>query len=276
MAMDRLRHRTELLRDESARLLSYLETVPLEAMDQPSACERWQVSHVVTHLGSAVQSHCRAMSRGMEGLSDPPQQAAPPQPGISASEGIARNAIALRERLGGQMVSTLRDRYTELFELLEAISSADLAKPCWHPRGIILVGDYTDLLLQELAIHGWDACSNRDKDYHMGSAMAQEMVDVAQRWLELGFHTSTQRAQAVRYRFDLSDGPAVQQVVEDGVVRRESTDSGEADVTFRCSAETYVLLIYGRLTAGSLKPERLSSAGDAGLAAELWGSLGHR
>ncbi|MCH8281580.1 MAG: maleylpyruvate isomerase N-terminal domain-containing protein [Chloroflexi bacterium] len=45
-----LQDRVELVRSESERLQSYLQTLPKDAWDRPSACDPWTVADVVGHL----------------------------------------------------------------------------------------------------------------------------------------------------------------------------------------------------------------------------------
>ena len=56
-------------------------------------------------------------------------------------------------------------------------------------------------------------------------------------------------------------------MVEDGRVRMQAAGTAEPDVTFRCAAETFVLLAYERITlAEALADGRISVKGDRELA----------
>jgi hypothetical protein len=73
----------------------------------------------------------------------------------------------------------------------------------------------------------------------------------------------------VRYRFEVT-GPVPLRadiVVEGDRVGLEEPGESAADATLRCGTETFILLMYGRITpAAALGPECLSVEGDHRLA----------
>ncbi len=84
------------------------------------------------------------------------------------------------------------------------------------------------------------------------------------------FRPDASRSPPVRYRFAVEEPVAVRQDIvlsrEGG--RCEPASDSKADVTFRCTAEIYVLVMFGRCTAeAALRDGRLSYEGDPELVA---------
>jgi hypothetical protein len=62
----------------------------------------------------------------------------------------------MMEKLGDQFMLSFESSYAELLHPLNDLELGDYDKPCWHPRGPTSVADFVDLLIQELALPGWD------------------------------------------------------------------------------------------------------------------------
>ena len=155
-----VRDRIEVARADAGRLESRLRGLSDEQLAHPSACDRWTVADVAAHLAFVAQFQNRMIGRGLQGDDSVPEAARQQGPDAPpASEMIAQGALSLRERLGDGLLDTFHERYQQLFELLDSMAPDDYAKPCWHPRGDTTVADFVDLVVNELAIHGWDALS---------------------------------------------------------------------------------------------------------------------
>ena len=257
MENDRVKERIEVSKAGSARLEQRLRALSAEDLNRPSACDRWAVGDVVAHLVFVVQFQKNMIARGLQGDDSAPEGAR--RPG-AAEVRIAQGAIRLREKLGEGLLDAFDEKYREGFELMDSLVPDDYAKSCWHPWGPMTVADFVDLVVNELAIHAWDALSPLDPDYHM----SQESLPAA---LAIGSKTMARMASTgpARFRFELSDGNEVPDLVVGGDAAPETPSA-----TLRCDGEALVLISCGRLgLEDAMSSGRLSVSGDEGLAREL-------
>ena len=151
----------ELIRSESQRFREYLNTLSPEALDLPSACEKWAVGEVIAHLAWAVETYGGMMARGLHGDQAPIEGFPSVPPGtpnrqVIVDEYYAQAAIDLRQSLGEKLFSALNEQYDWLNEVLAGIGSEDWDKPCYHPAGLRSVESFIPTWLAELALHEWD------------------------------------------------------------------------------------------------------------------------
>lgn len=266
MAIDRVKENIEVAKREFARLESRLRGLSAEDFNRESACDKWQVGDVVAHVVFVVQFQKNMTTRGLKGEADAPEGARRAAAAdVPADVRIAQGAIRLREKLGDGLMDALRKNYQEGFELLDSLTPEDYEKPCWHPWRTMTVADFVDLVVNELAIHAWDAFSTLDPDYHM----APESLPGA---LAIGNMTLARMASTgpARFRFELTDGNDVPDLVVGG-------EAAPADVsaTIRCDGEALVLISSGRLgMEDAMASGRVEVSGDEGLVRGLGGGLG--
>ena len=261
MTIDQVKGRIEVSKAESARLGQRLRGLSAEDINRPSACDQWAVGDVVAHLVFVVQFQKNMIVRGMQGNDSAPEGARRPgADDVPTEVRIAQGAIRLRKKLGDGLMDAFDEKYREGFELLDSLTPNDYAKPCWHPWEPMNVADFVDLVVNELAIHAWDALSPLDPGYHM----SQESLPAA---LAIGSKTLARMAQTgpARFRFELSDRHEMPDLAVGGDAAPESPSA-----TLRCDGEALVLISCGRLGLGdAMSCGRLSVSGDEGLAREL-------
>ena len=261
MASDQVKERIEVSKAESARLGQRLRGLSADDLNRPSACDRWAVGDVVAHLVFVVQFQKNMIVRGMQGDDSAPEGARRPGAADVPTEvRIAQGAIRLRGKLGEGLLDAFDEKYRESFELVDSLVPDDYDKPCWHPWGPMNVSDFVDLVVNELAIHAWDALSPLDPGYHM----SQESLPAA---LAIGSKTMARMAATgpARFRFELSDGHEVPDLVVGGDAAPETPSA-----TLSCDGEALVLISCGRLALeDAMSSGRLSVSGDEGLAREL-------
>ena len=261
MASDQVKERIAVSKAESARLGQRLRGLSAEYLNRPSACDQWAVGDVVAHLVFVVQFQKNMIVRGMQGNDSAPEGARRPGAADVPTEvRIAQGAIRLREKLGEGLLDAFDEKYQEGFELMDSLVPDDYAKPCWHPWGPMTVADFVDLVVNELAIHAWDALSPLGPDYHM----SQESLPAA---LGIGSKTMARMAATgpARFRFELSDGHDMPDLVVGGDAAPETPSA-----TLRCNGEALVLISCGRLgMEEALASGRVSVSGNEELAREL-------
>lgn len=261
MTNDRVKETIEVAKREFARLEGRLRDLSPEDLSRASACDKWTVGDVVAHVVFVVQFQKSMTSRGLQGESDAPEGARrAAADDVPTDVRIAQGAIRLREKLGEGLLDALRKNYQEGFELLDSLTLEDYEKPCWHPWGPMTVADFVDLVVNELAIHAWDAFSTQDADYHM----SEESLPAA---LSIGGMTLARMANTrpARFRFELSEGIEVPDLVVGGDAAPDTPSA-----TLSCDGEALVLISSGRLLMEEASSSgRVSVSGDEGLVGEL-------
>ena len=267
--------RIQLVKLESDRLKKYLGALPADAWNKPSACEAWQVRDVVAHMTMGGEMFSGNVARGL--ANDPsPSEGMPPAGSADMAARMAANAeraISIRESLGEQLLPAFGARCDDLDRLLAGIGPQDWDKPCYHPAGPITVRTYVDLRLTELMVHEWDIRSKLEGSAHMPEKCLPAMVDFISAFI-VGylFKPGSKLGTPVRYRFELTGAVSSRHdiMVEDGRAHMQAAGTAAADVTFRCDAETFVLLVYERITlAAAVSDGRISVGGNRELAAQF-------
>ena len=121
-------------------------------------------------------------------------------------------------------------------------------------------------------MHAWDVCSQLESDYHLSEGSVGALIDTMPRAVRRAFRPDPGLSAPIRYRFVVAIPFSVN---VDILMAKEDTriilaTTGTADVTFRCDGETYVLVMYGRLSPdAAMARGRLTFEGDAGVAAEF-------
>ncbi len=269
MASDQVRHRIDVARSDSERLEQSLRGLTATQLAQDSRCDRWTVADVVAHLAFVAQFQTRMIGRGLQGDDSMPEAARQQGPDAPpASEMIAQGALSLRERLGEGLLDTFHERYQELFRLLDSMTPEDYAKHCWHPRGDTSVADFVDLVVNELALHGWDALSPLVPTYSIDKGAIPAGLDLCSNVLDRRVRAEPRMLGPIRFGFELTDGVGSMPDLVVGGGR-----SG-VNATFHTDGEALLLMVYGRLSMDdAMSSGRLTVSGDEALARDLGSRL---
>ena len=264
--------RLDNLRAESQRFHDYLSALPAESWNAQSACDLWEVGHVVAHLVGVAEFYATTVERGIEGNVEtlPGRAPAGSQTGATSHEGIHQRALAAREQLGGEVVTELAAQSDRLINVLANLKPDEHPKPCYHPGGYVPAGNFVDMRFKELGLHDWDIKSRLESGYHMLPASMPSMIilienSFASGSLPYAFWPGPNLDKPVRYRFNVSNpvGLSADIVVESDRVHLESPQ-GDADVTCTCDTETFLLMSYGRLPSNeAISSGRLKAEGNA-------------
>jgi uncharacterized protein (TIGR03083 family) len=258
-------------------LAQYLQTLPATAWHHPSRCEGWEVRDVVGHLVWVATLYADVIARGLQGNTAPldgfPPAGALDQAARSAF--IAQRAIAQRASLGEQLLATFTARTAQLHQRLLTLSLQEWDLPCYHPARLFPVQAFVPLWLTELVFHSWDIRAALDPAASLAAESFPMLMERIPQRVNGTFRPQGRLAVPVRYRFILTEVvPDTHDIVVEGdTVRMEPAGTVEAMVTFRCDAETFLLLMYGRLTQATATDQgRLVSEGDRQLVAafEQW------
>jgi len=271
--------RAKLLQSESQKFQQYLTGLPDDAWSKQSACDLWRVEDVVAHLVGNAEFYASTVERGLKGEFDPPEGRPPAgtgHPSVGAA-GTAAGAIANREKLGGELLSTLEARTNHLVELLTGLNEEDRQTPCYHPGSIVPAGNFVDLRFKELALHQWDIRSALEPGVSLVPGSLSSMVlllneSFASGSIRWAFWSGPALDQPVRYRFDVQEPVPFRAdiLVEGDKFRFEKSSGDSADVTFRCGTGTLALMMSGRLDASeAISQGSLEVEGDAASAARF-------
>jgi hypothetical protein len=112
------------------------------------------VADVVAHLTALTQGHAALIVRALHGDTSRPQDV--PLIAGQAAADIAHQAIAMRQRLGDDLLPTCIAAQRAFHEILATIGPADWDKPCYAPQRRISIGWRLDGSITERTLHGWD------------------------------------------------------------------------------------------------------------------------
>ena len=119
-------------------------------------------------------------------------------------------------------------------------------------------------------MHHWDVRSALESSSHFSDESLQIIMERTGRLLS--FWPSSKLGKPKRYRFEVIGEVPIKSdiVVEGDTARMEPAGEISADVIFKCDTETFVLLMYGRLTCETaIAAGRLVGEGSREVVAEF-------
>ncbi len=133
----------------------------------------------------------------------------------------------------------------KLQEVLEALQEADLAKVARHPRGLVPIGCWIGMRLNELVIHDWDIRQPHDPAARLSPqalpAMLTVLPEMQQQFLEQRLAEGLDGVHVIR-----ANGAAWSFTVQGTSVTYHAEDPPQFDVCLSTDAETMILLTMGR------------------------------
>ena len=133
------------------------------------------------------------------------------------------------------------------------------------------MSSFPSTIIQELAVHEWDIRSSLEPAAALSAnsipALMERMPSNRRPWT-LPFPTTSPSSGPVRYRFQLTrpHGSDRDIVVEEGKARLETPGGGTAGLQLKGATDTFILLMYHRLTLDSaISAGRFTAEGDLGL-----------
>lgn len=274
--METLAARAALVEAESVRLTEYLKGLPPDAWVQSSACTQWQIQDVVAHMSGAAAFYIETITRGLRGDTTPPE-GFPSAGSVNAAAmaaPLAQMARDTRAQQGDQVLTTFEATIKQLNDLLTSVGPNAWDRPCYHPWRLMPVRQFLAMTLQELVLHGWDIRSRLAPDAPLSRESVAALLELiatsnTSGFLDWAFCPGPRLSAPVCYRFDATGaaGYGVDLVVEGDQAHIEKAGDRPSSVTFHCDAETYVLVMYGRLSLEAAQAQgRLRIEGDRALA----------
>ena len=274
-----LREIARIARNESDDLAGYLDTLSEDQWGMPSACTGWSVADVVGHLLFVYKDRCFDwVSRGLLGDTSAPE-GFPFLGNISMSDRdkhIFDDAKRYSSEYGSDLLPAFKSYVRKVDQLWGTLNPDDLDMPMYGRLGIQPIASSTIRIpITETAMHHWDIRSRlHPETASLSSDSATYLMESARSFRF--FEPGAKLASPERYRVVL-DGyqePGLDFVVEGDKAYVERLGQSKPEVTFKCDAETLVLIMYGRLELEEAEHEkRISYEGDKSSALRFVGWL---
>lgn len=162
--------------NELARLTEMVNGLPLERWSERSAVAEWSIGDVVTHLNLAFGLYRRLLGAVVSGsgagalwktLGRIGETVAPAaSPAINALNRAIPKVLdrsLAPEVVKGQFVASSR----AFGQQLEAIGPNDYTRPVYYVGGPYPLSFFLAMVVNEMAIHGWDIRSRLEPDAHL-------------------------------------------------------------------------------------------------------------
>jgi uncharacterized protein (TIGR03083 family) len=268
----------KVVQTESERLQQYLAALPEDAWTKPSACALWEVRDVVAHLITGANFYTDCITRGLQEDTSTPEGRPEPSSFHTVSQeerqrmatAAAQRDIALRERLGQELLDVFCQTGDHFNHLVASLSPQEWDTPCYHGRPVrSLVSE----MVFERAIHGWDIRSALEPSAHLSPEALTVMPDHVTACLHWLFLPGARLPTPIRYRFAFTGtlNSTWDIVVEgDTAYMAPATDATPANATFSCEIETFALLMCGRIGFdAALGDKRVIPTGDMAVVQEF-------
>ena len=265
--MSTVEERIEILKTEHQRLEQYLHTLSPAAWHHPSTCDQWTVADVIAHLISGNRAHTTWITEALQAKSGTSERL--PRRSHQRVNGIAmaQRVIALRQELGSHLLSALVPTNRMIEHAFAQVASDDWEKLCYRPNGAEPMRTILDNFIAEVGVHRWDVLYPFDPHVQLSHDCLAVMVERyphRPRWWDIALPPQPPPLP-VRLRVTISGvtAPGTDFVVATPEEKyMEVAGDAPAPVTFRCDAQTFVLLAYGRIRpASALATGTLTSAG---------------
>jgi uncharacterized protein (TIGR03083 family) len=261
----------QLVRALSNEMAAFLRTLPEEvwrdAERYASACERWTMADVVTHVIDGANEYALSVRRALAGSVAPPLG----HRALSADEQIEQ-VVALRTAFDEDLFPEFNASCLRLNRMLVELTPAQRRLPVWRPAGALRVSQIIEHRVVELAVHAWDVRYGIDRSAALSPLAVPFLKAYLGTWLKRGFRQPEGLETPIRFRYLSNDaeGEGLDLVVTGDGFSLCPADSQVADVTFTCDTDSLLLLLMGRLPLRrSVRRGRIVLEGDVDLAARF-------
>jgi uncharacterized protein (TIGR03083 family) len=256
MAMSTVEERIEILKAEYQRLEQYLHTLSQEDWNHPSTCDQWTVADVVAHLTVGNKGHATWITEALQADSVAPKRLPCRSNQRVDAAAFAQRVMAWRKELGNYLLSEFVTTSRALEHAFEQVAPDDWEKLCYRPNGAEPIRTILDNFIAEVGVHRWDVMYPFDPHVQLSQDCLAVMVERyphRPRWWDIALPPQ-HPPLPVRFRFTVNGvtAPGTDFVVATPEEKyMEVAGDVPAHVTFRCDAQTFVLLAYGRIKPAS-------------------------
>lgn len=244
--------RVNILKAEHQRLEEYLHTLSQEAWQHPSTCDQWTIADVVAHITAFNRNYAAWIPATLRADRITSESLPRRSPQRVDAVTVAQRVIALRQELGSQLLTEFVRANRAIEHAFAQVGPDDWEKLCYRPVGAESIRNILDTFIADVGVHRWDVMYPFDPNVQLSPECLAVMVERyphRPRWWDITLPLQYPALPA-RFRFAVS---GVTAPGTDFVITTEEEKSMEvtrevpAQVTFRCDAQTFVLLAYGRL-----------------------------
>ena len=262
--MSTVEARRAILKAEYHRLEHYLHTLSPEAWQHPTPCAQWTVADVIAHLTAGNNNHAAWIPEALRAERTPEHLPRRSRQRVDAAA-LAHRVLALRKELGTDLLSAFITSARAIKQTFAQVGPDDWETLCYRPNGAEPLRTILDNFIAEVGVHRWDVMVPFDPHVQLSPESAAVMVERyphRPRWWDIALPPQ-HPPLPVRFRFTVRDvsAPGTDFVVATPEEQyMEVPGEVPADVTFRCDAQTFVLLAYGRLSPASARATGLLTA----------------
>lgn len=252
--------RRAILTAEYQRLEDYLHTLTPEVWEHLTPCDQWTVADVIAHLTVGSSNHATWITEALAQRVPPERLPRRSTHRVDAAA-FAQTVMGWRHELGMHLLSEFVTSRRAIEDAFAQVTPDDWETLCYRPNGAESIRTILDNFIAEVGVHRWDVMSPFDPYVQLspeGVAAMVERYPHRPRWWDIALPPQ-HPPLPVRFRFTVSGVtvPGTDFIVatpEDQYM--EVAGNVPAQVTFRCDAQTFVLLAYGRI-----RPTSAFSAG---------------
>jgi uncharacterized protein (TIGR03083 family) len=170
---------------ETARMAQVFRSWPEAHWQRPTYCAGWLAQDAVAHLATGSDFYAQVIAAGRRG-----------QPQLPWGASDAAGARTARAAAGKQLIEAgpaalaagFEQGAAKLQEVFAGLGQEDLAKVAWHPRGLVPIGSWIGMRLNELVIHDWDMRQPHEANASLAptalSAMLTVLPELQRQFLE--------------------------------------------------------------------------------------------
>lgn len=211
------------------------------------------MADVVAHLTWITKNQAPLITRGLQGDVSPD---VPPRRRLEGRQfdpaELEEAAVAFRKEPGEDLFTEFVKANQALSEALAQAGPDDWMKLVYRPVGSEPLQNIVDVFITELTVHGWDIHSRLDPEAKLSPECVPIIVErIAQRPKWWSFKQGNAPLSA-RYRFEVMTPTryTVDVVITPDDQHMEVDSADRPEVTFRIDGETYIMMMYGRITPG--------------------------
>ena len=262
----------QIVRALSNDLAGFLYTLPEDVWRDAdvygSACDRWNMADVVTHLIDVAINFTMSIERAVSGNVSPPMG----HRQLTSEERI-QSVVSLREAYDEDLFPEFNTACLRLNRLIVNLEPDQYELPAWHPFRVMTIERLIELRAMELAVHGWDVRYGIDRSAAINPIAVPFLKGWVHRWLRAGFRPRPKTDPEARFRFiltDTGDESYDLTVRSDDFSLDASDQPTSADATLELDSSSYILFLMGRLPLRrSVRRGRIALHGDQPLAEQF-------
>lgn len=260
--------RVQILKAENRRLEAYLRDLPSEKWQRPSPCDEWTIADVIAHITSFNLDYADRIQKILQADESAPAPVVRTTNDRMDATILASHPVELRKELGERLFERYLESNRAIEASLDRVGPDDWQKLCHRRFGAEPLASLIDVFIVDVGVHRWDVISPFDPEVKLSneglSVMAGRYPD-RPRWWDIPL-PKDHPSLPVRFRFAITDVAVPEAdfvIAADGEQFMDVASSDPATVVFRCDAETFVLIGYGRVKpAAAVAAGRLTYAGD--------------